>query len=117
MNGSLDAAGEQAGARLRELRQARGWSLAEMARQVSYSKSYLSKLETGTKRITPDIARCLDEALDTGGALAAVVPPWTARHQHRTNHLAVRCAHTRDWRRLVLIRHGGFSVGNRSPRI
>jgi WD40 repeat protein/transcriptional regulator with XRE-family HTH domain len=73
MDGIPETAGERAGARLRQLRQARGWSLAEMARQVPYSKSYLSKLETGAKRITPDIARCLDEALGTDGALAAVL--------------------------------------------
>ncbi len=78
MNGTPGTAGEQvgrqAGAELRRLRDARGWSLAEMARQVPYSKSYLSKLETGAKRITPAIARCLDEALGTDGALAAVLP-------------------------------------------
>src|SRR5262249_28976935 len=66
--------GEHAGAELRRLRLDRDWSLAVMARQVPYSKSYLSKLETGAKRITPDIARCLDEALGTGGALAALLP-------------------------------------------
>jgi transcriptional regulator with XRE-family HTH domain len=74
MNNIPDTTGEQAGAKLRHLRDDRGWSLAEMARQVPYSKSYLSKLETGTKRITPDIARCIDEALGTDGALAAVLP-------------------------------------------
>ncbi len=74
MNGTPDIAGEQARAILRSLREARGWSLAEMARQVPYSKSYLSKLETGAKRITPDIARCLDETLETDGALVAVLP-------------------------------------------
>src|SRR5262249_51841558 len=74
MDGIPDTAGERARVVLRDLRQVRGWSLAEMARQVPYSKSYLSKLETGAKRITPDIARCLDEVLGTGGALAAVLP-------------------------------------------
>ncbi|MGB8963906.1 MAG: helix-turn-helix domain-containing protein, partial [Pseudonocardiaceae bacterium] len=78
MKGTPGTTDEQAwclsGAELRRLRHARGWSLAEMARQVPYSKSYLSKLETGAKRITPDIARYLDEALGTGGALAAVPP-------------------------------------------
>ncbi len=74
MNGIPDTTGEQAGVELRRLRDARGWSLAEMARQVPYSKSYLSKLETGAKRFTLAIARCLDEALGTGGALAAVLP-------------------------------------------
>ncbi len=77
MDGTSGTTGEQAerqaGAELRRLRDDRGWSLAEMARQVPYSKSYLSKLETGAKPITPAIARCFDEALGTGGALAAVL--------------------------------------------
>ncbi|MGH3782202.1 MAG: helix-turn-helix domain-containing protein [Pseudonocardiaceae bacterium] len=73
MDGIPHTPGQQPGVELRRLRQARGWSLAEMARQVPYSKSYLSKLETGTKRITLDIARCVDEAMGTDGALAAVV--------------------------------------------
>ncbi len=74
MNGIPEVTDEQVRAKLRYLRRARGWSLADMARQVPYSKSYLSKLETGAKRITPDIARCLDEALDADGALAALLP-------------------------------------------
>jgi WD40 repeat protein/transcriptional regulator with XRE-family HTH domain len=73
MDSMPEIVGERAGARLRQLRQARGWSLAEMARRVPYSKSYLSKLETGAKRVTSEIARCLDEALGTDGALAAVL--------------------------------------------
>ncbi|MBV9143916.1 MAG: helix-turn-helix domain-containing protein [Pseudonocardiales bacterium] len=73
-NGTAGTAGEPAGAELRRLREAQGWSLAELARRAPFSKSYLSKLETGVKRITPDIARCLDEALDADGALAALVP-------------------------------------------
>ncbi|MGB7795211.1 MAG: helix-turn-helix domain-containing protein [Pseudonocardiaceae bacterium] len=73
MDGIPHTPGQQPGVELRRLRQARGWSLAEMAREVPYSKSYLSKLETGTKRITLDIARCVDEAMGTDGALAAVV--------------------------------------------
>lgn len=75
MDGIPKVTGELAGATLRRLRQARGWSLAEMARRVPYSKSYLSKLETGAKPITQDIARCLDAILGTDGALVAVLGP------------------------------------------
>jgi transcriptional regulator with XRE-family HTH domain len=64
---------KQVGTELRRLRLARGLSLAEMAQLVPYSRSYLSKLETGARRITPDIARCFDAALDTDGVLAVVV--------------------------------------------
>ena len=74
MNDTPDTTGEQVRAELRRLREAQGWSLAELARRAPFSKSYLSKLETGSKRITPDIARCLDEALGAEGALVALLP-------------------------------------------
>ncbi|GHD93012.1 nSTAND1 domain-containing NTPase [Streptomyces naganishii] len=54
---------------LRRLRQQRGLSLAELARRTHYSKGYLSKIETGAKRATADVARRCDEVLDAGGEL------------------------------------------------
>src|SRR5947209_19061416 len=78
MDGTFDPAGGRAwckvGAELRRLRADRGLSLSELARQVHYSTGYLSKIETGKKRITPEVARLVDEALDTGGVLAALLP-------------------------------------------
>ncbi|MGH3846453.1 MAG: helix-turn-helix domain-containing protein, partial [Pseudonocardiaceae bacterium] len=67
-------AGSTIGAELRRLRTERGLSLAALARRMHYSKGYLSKVETGDKRITPEVARCADDALDTGGTLAALLP-------------------------------------------
>ncbi|MGH3801114.1 MAG: helix-turn-helix domain-containing protein, partial [Pseudonocardiaceae bacterium] len=71
-------AGEQVwqkvGAELRRLRVDQGMSLSELARQVHYSTGYLSKIETGKKRITLEVARLVDEALETGGVLAALLP-------------------------------------------
>jgi transcriptional regulator with XRE-family HTH domain len=78
MDGTSDLAGEQAwhkiGPELRRLRTEQGLSLSALARQVHYSTGYLSKIETGKKRITPELARRLDEALQTGGALAGLLP-------------------------------------------
>ncbi len=81
MDEGRDASGGEAsgevGAELRRLRIERGLSLGALARQVHYTKGYLSKVETGDKRVTLDVARRCDEALGTGGVLAALLagPP------------------------------------------
>lgn len=62
------------GAELRRLRAAAGLSLTRMAALVHYSKGHLSKIETGSKRPTPDFARRCDAVLDAGGKLASIVP-------------------------------------------
>lgn len=64
-------------ARLRRLRQERGLSLADLARQTHYSKGYLSKIETGAKRATVDVARRCDQILRAEGELLRLVrqPP------------------------------------------
>ena len=41
---------------------------------MNYTKGYLSKLETGKKRITPEMARRLDEALLSEGVLVGLLP-------------------------------------------
>ncbi|MGH8573065.1 MAG: helix-turn-helix domain-containing protein, partial [Gammaproteobacteria bacterium] len=63
-----------AGAELRRLRIERKLSLTALAAKVNYSKSYLSKLESGEKRLTSEVAHSVDEILGTGGMLAALVP-------------------------------------------
>ncbi|MFG2709883.1 helix-turn-helix domain-containing protein [Streptomyces goshikiensis] len=60
-------------AQLRRLRARRGLSLADLARRTHYSKGYLSKIETGTKPATVDVARRCDEVLGAGGALLRLV--------------------------------------------
>ncbi|MEZ3178712.1 helix-turn-helix domain-containing protein [Streptomyces pimonensis] len=60
-------------AELRRLRRARGLSLADLARRTHYSKGYLSKIETGAKRATADIARICDRVLDAEGELLRLV--------------------------------------------
>ncbi|MEU6665915.1 helix-turn-helix domain-containing protein [Streptomyces sp. NPDC046727] len=62
-------------AQLRRLRQQRGLSLAGLARQTHYSKGYLSKIETGAKRPTVDVARRCDQILCAEGELLRLVAP------------------------------------------
>lgn len=58
---------------LRRRRQAAGLSLAGLAARVHYSKGYLSRVETGVKPATVELARSCDGALDAGGVLLALV--------------------------------------------
>ncbi|UXX96222.1 ATP-binding protein [Streptomyces sp. AD2-2] len=60
-------------AQLRRLRRERGLSLADLARQTHYSKGYLSKIETGVKRATVDVARQCDHILRADGELLRLV--------------------------------------------
>ncbi|MFH8408460.1 multiprotein-bridging factor 1 family protein [Streptomyces sp. NPDC018019] len=62
------------GSELRRRRTAAGWSLIQLAMAVHYSKGHLSKVETGHKRPSPDLARLCDSALRADGALTALVP-------------------------------------------
>ncbi|MGW5471435.1 helix-turn-helix domain-containing protein [Streptomyces chartreusis] len=62
------------GAELRRLRIAAGLTLAQLASSVHYSKGQLSKIETGQKRPSPELARLCDATLDADGALASLVP-------------------------------------------
>jgi transcriptional regulator with XRE-family HTH domain len=66
------------GAVLRRQRLAAGLSLTDLALRVHYSKSHLSKIETGHKAPSHDLARRCDAALGTDGALTALIP--TAAH-------------------------------------
>ncbi|CAM5660496.1 hypothetical protein SAVIM338S_06762 [Streptomyces avidinii] len=61
-------------AQLRRLRVRRGLSLSDLARRTHYSKGYLSKIETGSKPVTADVARSCDRALDAEGELLRLVP-------------------------------------------
>ena len=65
MDGTSDPVREltwdKIGAEVRRLRNEQGISLTELARQVHYSTGYLSKIETGKKRITLEVARLVME--------------------------------------------------------
>lgn len=62
------------GIELRRRRVAAGLSLTDLQRLVHYSRSHLSKVETGAKRPSQDLARRCDAALCCDGVLAALVP-------------------------------------------
>ncbi|MGH3853148.1 MAG: helix-turn-helix domain-containing protein [Pseudonocardiaceae bacterium] len=74
MDGAGERAGHKIGPELRRLRTEQGLSLTELGERAHYTKGYLSKIETGKKPFTPELARCLDEALETGGVLAGLLP-------------------------------------------
>jgi transcriptional regulator with XRE-family HTH domain len=63
------------GIELRRRRGQAGMSLAELARQVHYTKGYLSKVETGSKPASEDLARLCDAALGADGALTTLMRP------------------------------------------
>ncbi|MEV5782026.1 helix-turn-helix transcriptional regulator [Streptomyces sp. NPDC052287] len=62
------------GAELRRRRTAAGKSLGELAEEVHCSRSFLSRIETGQRRVTRELAQLCDERLDARGALLALVP-------------------------------------------
>jgi hypothetical protein len=59
---------------LRRRRRAAGLSLADLAARVHYSKSHLSKVETGHRHPAADLARLCDLAVGADGALLALLP-------------------------------------------
>lgn len=74
-SGGPHEAAVSVGGELRRLREGRRLSLADLAARVHYSKGYLSKLENGSKRITPDIASACDRVLEADGHLLGLVSP------------------------------------------
>jgi transcriptional regulator with XRE-family HTH domain len=62
------------GPELRRLRVRADLSLTRLAGLLHYSKGYVSKVETGLKRPTPELAQRCDTLLGAEGALAALVP-------------------------------------------
>jgi transcriptional regulator with XRE-family HTH domain/tetratricopeptide (TPR) repeat protein len=67
------------GPELRRLRVAADVSLTRLAGLLHYSKGHVSKVETGLKRPTPELAQRCDALLGAQGALAALVPVPSSR--------------------------------------
>jgi tetratricopeptide (TPR) repeat protein/transcriptional regulator with XRE-family HTH domain len=78
-------AGPSFGQALRDLRRRRGLSLTDLSRLVHYSKPYLSRVESGVRPTSPELARRCDHALAAAGALVSLLPepaaPRRAAHQ------------------------------------
>ncbi|MEU9347431.1 helix-turn-helix transcriptional regulator [Streptomyces sp. NPDC048278] len=68
---------------LRVRREAAELSLAELARRVHYSKSYLSRVENGLRPAGRLLAERCDAALRADGALLALLPPGSEQHERR----------------------------------
>ncbi|MFI9806549.1 Scr1 family TA system antitoxin-like transcriptional regulator [Streptomyces sp. NPDC052301] len=58
------------GAELRHARERMGLSQDQLGQRLFVSGSFIGQLEAGTRRMQPDIARMLDEVLETGGFFA-----------------------------------------------
>jgi hypothetical protein len=71
----MTQARESFGAELRSRRIGAGLSLTRLGRMIHYSKGYLSKVETGEKLASRDLARRCDAMLGANGELAALVTP------------------------------------------
>jgi transcriptional regulator with XRE-family HTH domain len=57
---------------VRRLRTARGWSQRELARRAPLDSGHLSRIERSQRPPTPQLAGCLDRALDADGQLIAL---------------------------------------------
>ncbi len=71
----MDRSIENVGRRLRELRQGRGISLAELARDTHYTPGYLSQLESGAS--VPSISALATLAAALGSSITAFFGPET----------------------------------------
>ncbi len=72
MGAPVSVAPAEFGSALRTLRSSQGLSLGDLAHLVNYSKSYLSRVETGKKQPTADLARHCDDALGGEGRLIRI---------------------------------------------
>ncbi|HEX4059575.1 MAG TPA: helix-turn-helix transcriptional regulator [Streptosporangiaceae bacterium] len=59
------------GAALRRARETKGWTQADLAREMGYDPSVISKLETGAVTASQQHARAADQALGLSGVFAA----------------------------------------------
>lgn len=66
------------GAAVRRRRMELGLSLAALAIKVNYSRGHLSKIETGSRSPSPQLAALIDTKLKADGALARLIGPTEA---------------------------------------
>src|SRR5882724_2992340 len=70
-HGVREAAVAAFGQRVRALRTERGWSLADLAVAIPCDKGHLSRIETGARRPTAELARRIDDVLGARGDVVA----------------------------------------------
>lgn len=71
----IQTIGETFGQRMRELREQRGKTLAELGTAAKVSRSYLSNLEHDRGVPSPEVAAAIDKALDAQGCLVELAVP------------------------------------------
>ncbi|MDG4767882.1 helix-turn-helix transcriptional regulator [Solwaraspora sp. WMMD406] len=91
-------------ATLRALREQAGLSLRDLARMVYSSRSHLHDIEQGRRRPRPDLLARVDEALQTGGTLTAMI------HTPASVLDGDRAARIHDARRTGRITAGGIAA-------
>ncbi|SDD51572.1 XRE family transcriptional regulator [Actinokineospora iranica] len=72
------------GSDLRRWRDRRGYSLAELARMIDYSKGHLSKIENNKEAPSPELVNAYDRALRANGQLLALFTTYRAKSVHRS---------------------------------
>ncbi|MGW3009065.1 helix-turn-helix domain-containing protein [Streptomyces sp. NPDC001219] len=85
MTKRITSVGASFGSSLRALRKERGLSLGDLARLVNYSRSHLSRVETGKKQPAEGLVRLCDEALGAKGSLLALAVRSPRRRSGRTS--------------------------------
>lgn len=94
------------GIELRRRRLGAGLSLADLARKAHYSKTHLSKVETGAKAASADMAKRCDSALGCNGELAALV-----KHTERSVRAPASARNGETWTLVMPVVGGGsFAV-------
>jgi transcriptional regulator with XRE-family HTH domain len=73
------------GTELARLMAARGVGVRELARMVPCNPGHISNLRSGKARPSAELAEALDERLEAGGSLCALVP---ANERHRSQSTA-----------------------------
>ncbi|MFF2191903.1 helix-turn-helix domain-containing protein [Streptomyces sp. NPDC058157] len=89
------------GPELRRLRHRAGYTLTELALGVNYTKGYLSKVELGKVRPSPELVQRVDRFLRADGALRRLAEPVSPETEEKT---ARRSAQEADERRSELDR-------------
>jgi transcriptional regulator with XRE-family HTH domain len=69
----LDHSSHEFGASVRRRRLDNHLSLAQLAAKIHYSRGHLSKIETGKRTPSPQLASLIDTALRAGGTIAALL--------------------------------------------
>jgi ribosome-binding protein aMBF1 (putative translation factor) len=100
--------GQTLGGRLRELREARGWTQDALAAKVNYSRSCINKIECGRIPLKAERAADLDRVFGTGSELVE----WQARVEARGKAREVAPTDRRQ-----ALQTGGLAAADLSRRI